>query len=101
MEAVELPPDLQGAGMRRIVVFGNGMLPLYRHGDQLIVSEDAPIKIGDRVILQTTRDGTLGGTLIHRDGKVIVIGNSGGSKKDHVVEVSEVEFLGRVIWASQ
>jgi phage repressor protein C with HTH and peptisase S24 domain len=101
MHALELPPDLQGAGMRRFVVFGNGMLPLYRHGDQLIVSEVAPIKIGDRVLLQTTGEGTLAGTLIHRDGKVIVISLSGGSRKDHVVTVSEVAFLGRVIWASQ
>lgn len=87
--------------LKRVVVFGNGMLPLYRHGDQLLVSGSAPLKIGDRVLLQTGKHGTLGGTLVHRDDKRIVISMGGTAKKSCSIESLDVEFLGRIVWASQ
>ena len=86
---------------RTIEVFGNGMLPLYRHGDRLIVSESAPLRVGDRVIMRTVSFGITGGTLVHRDKRAIAIHQGGRARRDLLVPVAEVEFLGRVIWASQ
>lgn len=87
--------------LTQIMVFGNSMLPLYRHGDQLIVSDSIPVKIGDRIIVKASKHGTLGGTLIYRDKKRIVINIGGVAKKSCSIEMLEVDFLGRIVWASQ
>lgn len=49
------------------------MIPLYRQGDCLIVSGEAPIAIGDRVVIESTTCGILDGTFLHRDGKFVTI----------------------------
>lgn len=97
----DLPIDLSSGDLRTIVVFGNAMLPHYRHGDRLIVSETAPLRPGDRVLVQTARNATIGGTLVRRDHKSIVLTAVGQSRRDVVIDRSEVGFLGRIIWASQ
>ena len=84
-----------------INVYGNGMLPLYRHGDQLIVSANVPIKTGDRVLLEMKNKSQLCGILIHRAKDVVGINIGGQSRKEVLVKASEIVFLGRVIWASQ
>lgn len=87
--------------LTQIMVFGNGMLPLYRHGDQLIVSDSIPVKIGDRIIVKASTHGTLGGTLIYRDSRRIVVNIGGVAKKSCSIEMPDVDFLGRIVWASQ
>lgn len=54
---VALQPEAHG---RTITVFGNSMMPLYGHGDRLIVSDEVPITIGDRVVVETSRLGLTG-----------------------------------------
>ena len=90
-----------GTGGRTVTVHGNSMMPLYRHGDQLIVSDKVPITVGDRIFVETREYGTLGGTLLHRNSKCIALMVGGRARKDVLVDISEVEFLGRIVWASQ
>lgn len=89
------------AGGRTVTVHGNSMLPLYRHGDRLIVSDKVPITVGDRIFVESREYGTLGGTLIYRDSKCIAVMVGGRSRQDVLVDPAEVEFLGRIVWASQ
>jgi phage repressor protein C with HTH and peptisase S24 domain len=86
---------------RAINVYGNGMLPLYRHGDQLIVSAAVPVRIGDRVIIEMRDKRQLCGTLFHKAEDVLGISLGGQKRKETLVKASDIEFLGRVIWASQ
>lgn len=88
-------------GGRTVTVHGNSMLPLYRHGDRLIVSDEVPIALGDRVFVESRDHGALGGTLLYRDSKCIALMLGGRSRHDVLVETSQVEFLGRIVWASQ
>lgn len=89
------------AGGKTVTVRGNSMLPLYRHGDQLIVSDRVPIAIGDRILVESRRHGTIGGTLLHKNTKCIALTLGGHSRHDVLVEAEDVEYLGRVVWASQ
>lgn len=91
----------QVSGGRTITVLGNSMMPLYRHGDRLIVSDQVPITIGDRIVVESSVHGTLGGTLLHRDKKCIAVMLGGKTRSDVLVDPEDVEFLGRIIWASQ
>lgn len=93
--------QLQVSGKRMITVLGNSMMPLYRHGDRLIVSDQVPITVGDRIVVKSSIHGTLGGTLLHRDKKCIAVTLGGKSRRDVLVDPDHVEFMGRIIWASQ
>lgn len=89
------------SGGKTITVHGNSMLPLYRHGDRLIVSDTIPIAIGDRVLVESRGQGTLGGTLLYLNKHCIALMLGGRSRREVLVDSSEVEFLGRIVWASQ
>jgi phage repressor protein C with HTH and peptisase S24 domain len=86
---------------KAINVYGNGMLPLYRHGDQLIVSAAVPVRIGDRVIIEMKDRRQVCGTLFHRAEDILGIKLGGQKRKETLIKASDIEFLGRVIWASQ
>lgn len=86
---------------RAINVYGNGMLPLYRHGDQLIVSAKVPIKTGDRIILEMKDSSRICGTLVTRSDDALCVCAGGLPRNEILVKLSEVVFLGRIIWASQ
>lgn len=88
-------------GGRTITVHGNSMLPLYRHGDRLIVSDTVPIAVGDRIFVECREHGILGGTLLYRNSKCIALMLGGRSRSDVLVDPSQVNFLGRIVWASQ
>lgn len=86
---------------KAINVYGNGMLPLYRHGDQLIVSAAVPVRIGDRIIVETKDKRQVCGTLFHKAEDMLGIDLGGQKRKETLIKASDIEFLGRVIWASQ
>jgi phage repressor protein C with HTH and peptisase S24 domain len=86
---------------RTITVFGNSMLPLYGHGDRLIVSDDVPIALGDRVVIESDDLGIIGGVLVQRDKNAIAVTLGGKSNREVVVSPRGVTYLARVLWASQ
>jgi len=86
---------------RAINVYGNGMLPLYRHGDQLIVSAKVPVRAGDRVLLEMKDGSHVCGTLFRKTEDLVGINIGGQSRKEALIDASSIAFLGRVIWASQ
>lgn len=86
---------------KTINVYGNGMLPLYRHGDQLIVSANVPFKIGDRIIVEKLDKSQLCGTMSQMTKEFVSINVGGQLRKEVLVKTSDIAFLGRVIWASQ
>ena len=88
-------------GGRTITVLGNSMMPLYRHGDRLIVSDQVTASIGDRIVIESRVHGTLGETLLYRDRKTIAVMLGGKPRRDVLVDLLDVEFIGRVMWASQ
>lgn len=88
-------------GGKTVTVRGNSMLPLYRHGDQLIVSDTVPIALGDRILVESRQHGMLGGTLLYRDTKCIALMLGGRSRRDVLVDPCDVNYLGRIVWASQ
>ncbi len=87
--------------LRSIAVNGNAMLPLYRHGDTLLVAEDATVKFGDRVVAEGKSIGLVGGTLLHRSKELTVLIRGGNPNREVAIPASELVFFGRIVWASQ
>lgn len=84
-----------------VVVHGNDMLPVFRHGDCLLVDLAGSLKIGDRVVAKDVNGAILGGTLLSHNETRVDIAPYSASKRGLILKSGEYSFLGRVIWASQ
>jgi hypothetical protein len=98
-KAMQLPGNADA--LRNITVNGNTMLPLYRHGDTLLVAEGAAAKFGDRVLAEGRAAGLVGGTLLHHNKELTVLIRGGNPNREVVIPASDLVFFGRIVWASQ
>lgn len=82
-------------------ISGDSMLPLYRQGDRIIVAPGANIRKGDRVVVKT-RDGEVMAKILKRQGpQEIELASANPVHADRVFATSEVEWMARIVWASQ
>lgn len=82
-------------------VQGDSMLPLYRHGDRLIVDATAKIHIGDRIVVKTVGGEVMAKILSGRNASQIVLHSLNPDHPERIIAPSDVEFMARIIWASQ
>ena len=77
------------------------MMPLYRRGDVLIVEPGAAVRKGDRVVVKT-RDGEVMAKLLsRRTADTIELSSLNPEHEDRTIASSDVEWVARIIWASQ
>jgi len=104
-EAASLPqgevnfPSVDGGFA--LVVSGDSMLPLYRDGDVIVVSHTAPIRRGDRVVVRTKDDEVLIRMLYRQTAKLLELHSLNSLHPPRVVEMTNVEGMGRIVWVSQ
>lgn len=96
-------PGIDDPGAIAFEITGKRFEPIYREGDIVIVSPKAEVKLGDRVAIKTktgTLDAYMFGSEDDRDYVLKAIQPS-----DDAIAVflpkAEVEWIGRIIWASQ
>lgn len=82
-------------------VTGDSMEPLYRDGDILIVSPNATPRKGDRVVLRTTDDEVMAKVLVRRTAKTIELASLNPAQTNLVFPLKRIEWIARIIWASQ
>lgn len=99
-ELVELPAAA-GEGAYALEVQGDSMLPLYRHGDVLVVQPSAPLRRGDRVVARTTSGEVLAKILDRRSSTMIELLSLNPEHPHRKLASGEVEWLARIVWASQ
>ena len=82
-------------------ISGDSMEPVYRDGDIVIVSPEANIRRGDRVVAKT-RDGEVLAKILQRQtASRIDLQSLNPLHEDRTLLVEDVDWLARVIWASQ
>lgn len=82
-------------------VQGDSMLPLYRHGDVLIVDPDAQIRKGDRVVVKTQSGEVMAKVLVRRTAKAIELYSINPEHPGRNLAVADIDWMARIIWASQ
>lgn len=82
-------------------ISGDSMKPAYRDGDVIVVSPSAPIRKGDRVVVKTINGEVMVKELRRRTQKVIELASLNPSHKDRVLDARDVEWIARIVWASQ
>jgi phage repressor protein C with HTH and peptisase S24 domain len=99
-ESVELPAGGREAAYA-LKVQGESMLPLYRDGDIIIVEPGAAIRTGDRVVVRTKGGEVMAKILARRTAKMVELVSLNPTHPDRTIPIAEVDWIGRIAWASQ
>jgi phage repressor protein C with HTH and peptisase S24 domain len=88
-------------GVYALEVTGDSMLPLYRDGDRIVVSRNQQVRRGDRVVVKT-RDGEVMAKILARQtANVVELHSLNPQHAPRLIDTSDVEWIARIIWASQ
>lgn len=99
-DEVALPAPGQ-AGLYALEVQGDSMEPLYREGDRIVVSPTEQVRRGDRVVVKT-RDGEVMAKILFRQtAKQIELHSLNLAYEPRIIDLYDVEWMARIIWASQ
>jgi phage repressor protein C with HTH and peptisase S24 domain len=77
------------------------MKPAYRDGDVIVVSPGTPIRRGDRVVVKTKDGEVMVKELKRRTAKMIELQSLNPSHANRTLAASDVEWIARIVWASQ
>ncbi|MBZ9796732.1 helix-turn-helix transcriptional regulator [Mesorhizobium sp. ES1-4] len=99
-DLVELPAQSTESSYA-LQVQGDSMLPLYRNGDVLIVEPGKATRKGDRVVVKTTSGEVMAKVLERQTVKSIALVSLNPEHPDRDIPMREVEWVARIVWASQ
>jgi phage repressor protein C with HTH and peptisase S24 domain len=99
-DLIELPVKA-GDSSYALQVQGDSMLPLYRDGDMLIVEPGATVRKGDRVVVKTSTGEVMAKVLQRRNAAGIELLSINPAHPVRHVAMRDVEWLARIVWASQ
>jgi len=94
-------PEIRDENAYALEVTGDSMEPLYREGDILIVSPSAEIRRHDRVVVKTREGEILAKELLRRTATKIELYSFNPDYPNLVFPLSEIEWVARILWASQ
>ena len=94
-------PGLTDDSSYALKVTGESMLPFYREGDIIIVSPTARVRRGDRVVVKTTGGEVMAKVLKRQNGAELELASFNPSHPARVIPAREVEWVARILWASQ
>ena len=93
-------PDFGQEKVFALEVTGDGLAPLYRDGDILIVSPTTNTRKGDRIVVCTADGKILAKELKHRSAKTLEM-TSFAKDEDQVILAVEIAWTARILWARQ
>ncbi|WP_339761285.1 helix-turn-helix transcriptional regulator [uncultured Hoeflea sp.] len=88
-------------GVYALEVQGDSMMPLYRDGDILIVEPGAQIRRGDRVVVRSREGEVMAKVLNRQTPRSIELISLNPDHPNRSFDMSEVDWVARIIWASQ
>ncbi|MBB4101527.1 S24 family peptidase [Allorhizobium borbori] len=101
-DVVDFPADpARRTGCYALEVQGDSMMPLYRDGDVLIVEPGAQVRRGDRVVLKTREGEVMAKVLFRQTPRTIELVSLNPEHPNRSFDTGEVEWVARIIWASQ
>ena len=88
-------------GIYALEVQGDSMEPLYREGDRIVVSPTEQVRRGDRVVVKTRDGEVMAKILFRQSAKQIELQSLNPAYDTRVIEIADIEWIARIIWASQ
>src|SRR3954447_17692201 len=94
-------PEIADPNAYALEISGDSMEPVYRDGDQVIVSPAAPIRRGDRVVVRTVAGKVMAKQLARRSARRVELKSLNPEHPDYSFDLTEVAWIHRIVWASQ
>jgi phage repressor protein C with HTH and peptisase S24 domain len=94
-------PEIQDPNAYALEISGDSMEPVYRDGDQVIVSPTSPIRRGDRVVARTIKGEVMAKELVRQSARRIELKSLNPAHPDYGFDLREIQWMHRIIWASQ
>ena len=82
-------------------ITGDSMLPVYREGDTIIVSPNATLRKGDRVVVRTADGQVMAKIMQRQTAKTLELASFNKDHDTKTLDMKEVDWVARIIWASQ
>ena len=98
-DEVELPGV--GGDLYALEVAGGDLAPIFRDGDRILVSPSVEPRRGDRVVVKTTGGELLVKELTRVTARSVELVSLGGDGQDRTLDLAEVVWIARILWASQ
>jgi len=98
----EIPfPGLNDEHAYALEISGEALQPLYRDGDVIVVSPSSPVRRGDRVVVKTRKGELMAKELKRKTAKTLELKSLNAADGDRVFPMSDVQWVARIVWASQ
>jgi len=94
-------PEIADGNAYALEISGESMEPVFRDGDVVIVSPNAPVRRGDRVVVRTREGEVMAKQLARRSARRIELRSLNPAHQDYNFDLSEIAWLHRIVWASQ
>jgi phage repressor protein C with HTH and peptisase S24 domain len=94
-------PSVNDEHAYALEISGDSMRPAYRDGDVIVVSPATPIRRGDRVVVKTTGGEVMVKELKRRTAKTLELQSLNPNHVDRTLAAADVEWIARIVWASQ
>jgi phage repressor protein C with HTH and peptisase S24 domain len=94
-------PDLGDAPVFALEISGDGLAPVYRDGDLLVVSPAVGISRGDRVLVRIKRGEVVVKELARRTPQRLDLLALTPAQPPVSFAVEEIDWVSRIVWASQ
>jgi len=98
----EIPfPDVGDPHAYALEISGDSMEPVYRDGDVIIVSPAATVRRGDRVVVKTRAGEVMAKVLRRRSALRLELQSFNPAHPDRHLAIEDVDWIARILWASQ
>jgi phage repressor protein C with HTH and peptisase S24 domain len=94
-------PEIADPNAYALEISGDSMEPVFRDGDQVIVSPSAPIRRGDRVVVRTMAGEVMAKELARRSARRVDLKSLNPEHRDYSFDLTDVAWIHRIVWASQ
>lgn len=94
-------PGLGEEGVYALEIAGDALAPVFRDGDRILVSPSVEPRRGDRVVVRTTGGELLVSELARVTARSVELASLTRDGRDRTLDLAEVLWIARILWASQ
>ncbi len=94
-------PGVTDTSAYALEITGDSMMPVYREGDTIIVSPNATVRKGDRVVVKTTDGQVMAKIMQRQTSRTLELASFNKDHATKTMDMKDVDWMARIVWASQ
>jgi phage repressor protein C with HTH and peptisase S24 domain len=94
-------PRIRDPNAYALEINGDSMEPVYRDGDVIVVSPQASVRRGDRVVVKTGTGEIMAMRLSRQSARRAELISLNGAQRVRILDTDDIVWMSRILWASQ